>query len=258
VTTLPELARPPIAEVVYGMGFKPLPLLKSAHLGLFWSRYRERYVSAEDMVPVLDAPVAPGAVVLMPMMPRVWLVDATQTRLLQLQSDRLFMNWRQMKPQDEYPRFPVLFPEFTEFTQSFGQFLREQSIGELSPSSLELGYINQIYEKDGMKLPADVGQVFKPLVWNCDAYHRLSDPSDLGWRASFVRDATGIRLNVIAAMGKRQADGAPVLQLDIRAVSQYTGSSLEDGLRWYELAHQEVVLAFFDLTTESAQKALWS
>lgn len=256
MATLPELPHPPIAEVFYGMGFKPLPLLKSAHLGLFWARHRDVYVAAEDMVPVIDPPATPGTTFQMPALPRVWLVDSTQTRLLQLQSDRLFMNWRQMKPQDEYPRFATLLPEFKEFTQGFAQFIRDQNIGEMVPVSLELGYINQIYERPDLKLPADVGKVIKPLSWNRDAYQRLSEPTDLGWKASFVRDA--IRLNVQVGTGKRNTDGATAVQLEIRAISQYAGTSLEEALAWYELAHEEVVLAFFDLTTEFAQKTLWS
>jgi uncharacterized protein (TIGR04255 family) len=258
VTNLPELAHPPIAEVVYGMGFKPLPLLKSAHLGLFWSRYRDRYVTAEDMLPVVEPPVAGAPVAVIAMgMPRVWFVDATKTRLLQLQADRLFMNWRQTKPDDEYPRFPALYKDFGDFTHDFAQFLKEQNVGELSPTTLELGYINQIYERDGLKLPADVGRVFKPLAWNRDAYQRLSDPSELAWRASFVR-SSGIKVNAQAAMGIRQSDSAPVLQLDIRAVSQFTGGALESALTFYPLAHEEVVLGFFDLTPEEAQKTFWS
>ena len=49
---LPNFDNPPVVETALSVQFGPLPLLKTAHLGLLWSDYREAFPRSEERPPL--------------------------------------------------------------------------------------------------------------------------------------------------------------------------------------------------------------
>lgn len=97
----PQLDRPPIHEVVTGFLFESMPHLTPVQHGVYWEKRRSSF--AEHL---LQPAVIEDASIDLDLLPvRTWLVSPDATRLIQLQHDRLFVNWRRLKETDEYPRF---------------------------------------------------------------------------------------------------------------------------------------------------------
>lgn len=88
MTTLGYL-HPPVIEVVCGVIFKPLPL-DLIDFGVYWARRRNAYPRREMHPAIMDSPqimVGLGAM-------RLWLVSEPKEFIVQLQSDRFYMNWQ--------------------------------------------------------------------------------------------------------------------------------------------------------------------
>lgn len=94
----PVLDRPPIVEVVCGFVFDPLPL-DGLLLGVYWDQRKADYPGHSLQPAVHDSAV----VVIGSMMGRAMLESADGAHILQVQSDRIYVNWRARG--GEYPRF---------------------------------------------------------------------------------------------------------------------------------------------------------
>src|SRR5688572_8854820 len=111
---LPEYGRPPLNEVVLGVQFEALKGLRTGHLGLFWSRIRDRYPYSEEHLPVARMverpelsltrqPDSEVALESLPLIPRCWFLDESKLQLVQVQPDRFLRNWRQLEGKEPYP-----------------------------------------------------------------------------------------------------------------------------------------------------------
>src|SRR5262245_24399625 len=103
---LPEFDRPPVDEMVMGFQLDPLPGLRVAHLGLYWSRIRAEYPHTEDQPPLPSAveseEIKPSEgvttfAVSLSQLPRCWFVSGDKTQLIQVQRDRFWRNWRKVE-----------------------------------------------------------------------------------------------------------------------------------------------------------------
>lgn len=96
----PQLDAPPLDEVVCGFVFKSLSAFDALDLGLFWDHVKNDYPK-KRLVPLLQD--GPNIQIGYPDDLRAWLVSEDDERLLQVQSDRLYINWRDRG--GGYPRF---------------------------------------------------------------------------------------------------------------------------------------------------------
>jgi len=100
-TPLPDFEGPPVVEVALAIQFKRLERLRAAHLGLLWSKFRDRgFPRTEDHGPLEPASerfdrnaVQPQLgidvrVFDVPPLPRVWFLNEGGTQLIQFQPDR--------------------------------------------------------------------------------------------------------------------------------------------------------------------------
>lgn len=96
-----QLRHPPIVEVACGFEFEPLPWLDALMLGRIWAE-----VFSGFPVRMAQPPIAEEGTIRLLTMPemRAWYMSEDETRLVQLQRDRLVFNWRLMSSVD-YPRF---------------------------------------------------------------------------------------------------------------------------------------------------------
>ncbi len=131
MTTFPKLKAPPIHEVVCGFLFDRLEGLTPVLHGLYWREREGRFVRHEVHPAVEDPGDTPAIRFGTPRL-RTWLVTADETRLVQIQDDRLFVNWRRVGPGEAYPRFnarpetPGLLAFAIEEFRHFERFCEEQ------------------------------------------------------------------------------------------------------------------------------------
>src|ERR1700730_9049718 len=110
---LPEFARPPIVELVLGLQFGRVPGLNIAHLVGLAELFSAEYPTLQEMPPLTPSFEVFGlptnqipTISFAPFLGmRIWVSSKDETSLIQLQPDRLVLNWRKMSPTDEYPRY---------------------------------------------------------------------------------------------------------------------------------------------------------
>jgi len=142
----PVLERPPIVEVVCGIVFEPLDL-DGMVLGVYWDGRKAEYPSRSLQAAFSDNPV----IILGSPLLRALLVSADKVRVLQLQHDRFFMNWRALG--SNYPRFSslegapgLLFEALAEFGK-LSDFCLDRFGKRPVPLRVELSKID-IIERD--------------------------------------------------------------------------------------------------------------
>lgn len=143
---------PPVVETVLGVQFQRLQGLTNAHLGAFWQERRADWPRIDDAPPLeeqfeafgkqlgwnravhLKLTQAPSA--------RVQMRNAEGDRMVQLQNCRLDYNW--IGPEQAYPRYRTVRPEFDRVLGEFRNLIAEHSLGELVPTQWEVTYVNQM------------------------------------------------------------------------------------------------------------------
>ena len=119
-TSLPDFNNPPVNEVVCGLSFEKLKGFKSHHLGLFWLKIKDEFPLVEHAVRL---EYNPQQFDLKEYLPRVWFIRKEQNRLIQLQDDKFYFNWRRMQEDETYPRYKTIIEDFKNNLSKFDNFL---------------------------------------------------------------------------------------------------------------------------------------
>jgi len=103
-TDVRKLGAPPINEVVCGFVYETIVGLTPPVHGIYWEKRRESFATCEIHPAIVDGPSMP-LLVGSALPARTWLVSADGVRLVQMQQDRFYVNWRRRGEGDTYPRF---------------------------------------------------------------------------------------------------------------------------------------------------------
>src|SRR5690606_13076651 len=76
--------------------------------------------------------------------PRFWFIDQSNTRLVQVQKNRLVVNWRQADTNAGYPRYTTLRNDLVEAFAILQTFLADEGFGKPIPDLAELTYVNHM------------------------------------------------------------------------------------------------------------------
>lgn len=263
--TLPSFRQPPVTEVVLSVQIVPLPNFQAAHFGMFWDCIRAEYPST-DTKPPIDAQTefeeigkANVSLQILPSMPmpRAWYLNADQTRLVQIQPDRIVFNWQQRDSAQEYPRFPSILDDFLRAYDKFEAFVKAHELGDFTPVQAEVSYINQLPLNDQVTTFGDLGSVFR--FWSRPTSEFLGTPEhanlQMAFRIQSDEQFRG-RLHVTVEPRFRRGDNARLLQLTMVARGPVLTGDRAGAREFLELGRQYVVHGFADLTTPTLQK-IW-
>jgi uncharacterized protein (TIGR04255 family) len=257
-TSLAEFRSPPIVETAIGVEFSPVTGWALPHFGLFWQTIRDEFPRSEVQPPLPSrverfdrrANQAPFQFQLgLPGQERCWFFHRDDSRLLQLQTDRLILNWRKNKSGNEYPLWEKLLPEFKQHWADFLGFLRREKLPEPQIVQGELTYVDQILKGEGWRDFDDLPKVTPQ--WKGVASSRLGTPERVAFNACFRLPDNRGRLYLDLQPAIRE-DGFDVLQLTITV----RGDPGADLLDWFALSHRWAVNAFLDFTTQ-AMHEVW-
>lgn len=252
---LADYDRPPINEVVYGIKFTPLKGWKLPHIGGFWQRVLDEFPRCEHAPPISDTDITDPATGIP--LPRVWLISATEDRLIQLQQGRLLFNWRHRHGAGRYPRYGTLSKRFFTLFRQFREFVTEIEAGDIELLACELTYINHVYEQEGWTFPQLPARVVNQLQWRHRPGGFLPHPSAIGWQARFAFHEQPGELLVKLNPGKRTEDDKRLLVLEMSARGLPAEAPIDHMKGWFSHAHEWIVRGFEDLTSAEAQKELW-
>lgn len=147
---LPSFSKPPVVEVVVGVEFVPHPGLTAVKLARLYERWREDFPRIQELpaIPPNPAPgVGQGFEISFGMAPgllRLWMLTEDGQMLVQIQHDRLMLNWRRMSENQHYPRYLELRKKFEKLWADFQSFLDEEGMPPIGPAFVEVTFINAI------------------------------------------------------------------------------------------------------------------
>jgi len=259
VTKKLNFLTPPLIEVSLGIVFDPLTEFHAAHFGRFWSKFADDYPETTDRTAIVTPP--PGvqnSLTPIPIgdwfrLPRVWFVHRNKSLLLQLQADRLYLNWLK-QPEGHFPRFSGLFPQFKSHVDEWTKFVESYGLGTLNLRQFEIVYTNHIYKGALWSGFAEAGNVLLPLAF--DAKHvNLPAPTWIAWQNSYSFDDCDVTADIKSAM--RSDTRQDLLQFELKGTSgerTVSFSSIED---WFAAANAHLERVFLALTSRQAQNEEW-
>lgn len=266
-TNLPSFQSPPLREMVLSTQFDPIDGFSSGHQGLFWAQIQADYPNAQDAALIDPVPerftagiekrphrgiqIRPA-----PTGTRLQLIDSSQSRMIQIQDNRLVFNWRKIG-NAEYPRWAVILDEYTRIFKEFEKFLSRHGFTELRVNQWEVTYLNHLIKGAEWNSPNDWNEIVPGLVGNTGVSGDLMQTESLAHRYKFLSTKAQARLHVELVHGFVQDDAendneALILKFVARGPAEPSVTpSLADG---FNHGHEMIVTAFDALTSAKAHK----
>jgi uncharacterized protein (TIGR04255 family) len=260
---LPDFDDPPVAEVLLDAALDPLPLVRNAHLGLFWAEHlRDEFPVIADQPPLPlneerfeknPAEQSPVQIRLEQGVPvfRQWFISGDDTRLIQLQQDRFIQNWRRRSPDaSDYPRYESLRESFERHFMTYSEFLVSNDLGTPTIRQTEMTYTNHFQPDEVWQDQRDLDRVLR--CWRPDFGNEalLTDPIEdvsLAWRHT-ISDETGPFARLHVSLFPVVAGGL-VLQLTVRGKPR--DGSLKTTMAFFDMGRERIVKGFTAITTDA-------
>lgn len=234
-------AAPPVTELALGVQIEPQPLLGGIRAAPLWDTWRDKYPTLSEMPPLAPHPPlgqqgGPWIQISGNLGVRLWFIDDSQDHIIQLQPDRLIVNWRRQSGLP-YPRFPAIMGRFQSAWDTVSSFLHDAG-QKLHVQQSEVTYINVIEAP-----PSDVLKGFDQVLEGSDRYSQAN--------ASFVRSirdpAWEIGSHEIGIASRSARDEQNLtLSLSVKSVP----TDRQDPFPSMSRAHDVIVETFSRITTD--------
>ena len=254
MTDLPSYQRPPVNEVAVGIHYVSDMALGLRDMFRIHSFFEDRYpgleeypllpkiVESADQMPSVEFAFVGGQAIL----PRLWFVGVSPTEIVQLQRDRLVVNWRKMTESDTYLRFDAhVKPAFIDAHRRLVLALDEMGSTEPAIERIEVAYVNAIIMESGDTLAT----VLRPLRPS-EERGFLPEVDGLQMQLTYkVPQLDGGSLLIGIGSATRKEDGAStvIMQLTVRAK---TDGTFDHALQCIDVAREWIVRGFTDMSTD--------
>lgn len=252
---LPSFDRPPVIEVAVGVHFLQLPGLNTVGLvRLVDDLWRGRFPQTVEQP--LSPPLAPpgrGPMLAFQLQTgsppiRLWSLTEDESMLVQVQHDRLLLNWRKVKDDDPYPRYKRLRSDFVEVWHEFSNYVSErEDYGVLQPSIAEVSFFNRVPMESATEIPRFVKALNTEsgLTGQLAAAYQLERDIADGWPVG----------NQTIALNFRPENGHMQLEISTRIEIDTATNEATEVIDSLDTAHRIGVLTFDSMTTENAHSA---
>lgn len=252
-TPSPSFDRPPLVEVALGVEFSPVPGFGAVALVRFADRLHDRYPVVQEYPPLppnppigVDDQIGGGLVVNMgaPSI-RLWLLSREQDQLVQVQRDRLILNWRLGTSSSSYPRYrDALRPAFAREYQGLLSFLMDVGLPTSGPVGVEVTYVNVV--SGSIDESSDIGAILRSQRPSAG---RLGAPGTTRLQQQWKWTGHDGAASILRIDAEQPAGGGPAIAMNLTARSALgRNAGVDDVLGSLDLCHDEVVSAFVELT----------
>ncbi|MBI5103868.1 MAG: TIGR04255 family protein [Solirubrobacterales bacterium] len=254
------------------------PVIDLDALGLFGARVRKQLPGrqAQPLLPPMEEtfdlmPPAPGFEIRFdnaPLVPRTWFLSPDGEQIVQLQPDRMSVNWRDVsEDKGDYPRYDRIRTRLEELLSVLEIVLSELDRPLPAINMCEASYVNPIQlpgSEDARQHP-DLAKIIN-RVRGRPRNAFLPDAEDaqlqVRWRIP-AEELPGApegppvgRLHLQAGPGLRPRGNVPIYVVTMTARVKPAGGSVSNAWDALDVAHKWIVLGFTDVTT-SAMHKIW-
>ena len=253
---LPEYERPPVTEVALtvqldeDIGFRSLDL---AAIAACWADDLPD-VQERDRLPKLDVdpddPETTPDRAELPETPRLWLQNESRDHVLQIQQDRIAVNWSKSDADDDYPRYETIRAFLVDAWQRLEAKLDDLGLTLPPPWICQVMYINELGASHGWRSSADTAKLISPWDGSMSDDFLPADrhegvllhfhlPEHQGW---------------VNIDGRTADVGGRIFVLTLVSEGWPASSDLNGVLGFMDLAHEWIVKAFTSVTTPGAHQ----
>ncbi len=258
--SLVRFCNPPAVETLEGVFFRPLQGFTSAHQGLLWAtHFRSKFPTVEEKScleevierfgdEVATARAAGIRISDRPESPRLWAKSVDGRRTIQIQRNAFVANWLRENEQS-YVSYETRHKDFTARLRSLTQFLEQEGLGVLEPTSCMMTYVNHIdIESLGIE-PRQAAEVFT-FFRNETNFEWLPLPDQLAINLSYpMPDNRGrLHLEINPAVKSTNDKRRFVMQFALTARGRPEAKTIESALEWLDMGHEWIVRGFVDFT----------
>ncbi len=253
-----NFANPPHVETILDLGFDPIPGFSHIAIGEFHASMQKQYGNVEEhpalppftMVPEMGFVVGPPITV-----NRVWHVSADLHSVLQIQQDRLIVNWRRNDETvwKDYPGYTELRRRLTEAAEA----LSTATQGDLQPRRIEFAYENAVSMGHVPTEKLDtVFTAISPALITPDPHVALQQVR-LG--SDFAVDVGGETVPCSLELRPEldRQTGEPFHRFRVTSALMLAGESLDRALQLMDCCHDAAIKVFGALTDDTYQREHW-
>lgn len=240
-----EFSDAPIIEVVCGAQFDGI-VFDQQFVFEVYEKIKKDFPIIQQNPPInsviekIDAPNINKA--LAGFHPRTFFINKDNNKLIQIQPDKVFFNWRKTNNEEQYPHFENVFQEFKK---TFNMLLKGANASD-KLNQFELTYYDHIllskFDKDD----------YNPIgILNLISLEGQVKSLDL--KMSFPVIEAGGNITLVLRSATRNTDQEKLLILESTCRGFKSDSSIE---KWFDVAHNRLLSNFKNITTEEA-KTVW-
>ena len=253
---LPEYQRPPVSEVALTIQLDTAIRFRSLDLAEIAACWADDLpdVQERDPLPRLDAdpddPETTPALGETAETPRLWLQNASGNHVLQLQQDRIAVNWSKSAASDDFPRYESIRAFLVEAWRRLEAKLDDLGLVISTPSVCQVMYVNELGTRQGWTSSADTARLISP--WDGSSSDRFL-PADR-------HEALRLHFHLPENQGWMNIDGwtadrdERIFVLTLTSQGRSPSPDLDGALGFMDLAHDWIVQAFTSVTTEAAHR----
>lgn len=242
----PELDRPPVVEVALAAEFTPLGGLDIPKIVLFWQTMLQEYTIFQVQPPIVSPGTALIGIAGAPPM-RCWFINELESRLVQIQHDRIIYNWRRTTVAEEYPHYSSVRDAFISTWDRFWTFLESQNLAAPEVQQVEVTYIDHIELQPQTSL-GDISPLFAGAL---EAF--LPGTALVNFNTAFLLPDSGGILNLGITSARRNADSQPLYEMTSTARIPTASGTVADIQTALDRGHQVDVDAFLQFTSAKLQ-----
>jgi|GEM_PF-6375962 uncharacterized protein (TIGR04255 family) len=249
MSELPKYENPPINELVVGVRFPPVLELIAPYWGGLWDRYKSEFPHTEQHPP-LPSLMKMGQQNTVAVAPsRIWFVSEQGHKIIQIQPDVFFYNWRQLED-GTYPGYEILINEFWQHFEVFRLYVEELGFSEAAPGYCELSYIDLIplADEDNLNQLADILPDFTSRK---DRPSWMMGRSAVKWETQFYIDEGHMSVQLANAHRLVGDLEQGVLRAEMSMRGEVDGADVARD--WFDRAHSMIVKTFEFLIDEQVQ-----
>lgn len=248
---LPSFTSPPVVEVAVAVEFLQLPGLGAVELIRLHDLWRDQFPKLREQPALPPSPPVSAAqgfqfqfTVGAPAM-RLWMLNESEDELLQVQNDRVVLNWRRSLGDDRtYPRYDYLRDIYQRVYADFYTRVTQLNAGTFRPHTAGVTYVNRFNLEADEQLK-DAIALFDPN-WNSlgdDATPKVSVTTPV----ASSEDPGALKGQLVAKASTDSKDrNYGYLEVVTRVGVDDVGGNVFDCL---DLAHRSCVVGFDRLTT---------
>lgn len=253
---LPDFARPPVVEVALAVQFTEPLTFDAARTSEVAESWHEELpeVSLRPVLPPMDMRGGELGSGDEDVLLRLWMANEAGNRVVQLQPDRVTVNWKLGDAEEPYPRYESLRQFLVETWSRVGAIAAANKWGEPKPQMCEVHYVNRLSEEQGWTRYDDTSALLAPWGGSfSDGF--LPAPGAAAMLLHFhLPDRRGW-MNIQAGQTLDDED-SEILAIHLQCRGRLANPDFEDALDFMDLAHQWIVRGFASVTTPAAHE-IW-